>query len=93
MRRLARINNLPVSKGAYITSSPDIPAVVEGSPASKIGIKKDDIILKLNEEEITPERSLASIMRTFRPGDKITVTWLSNGEEKTSEVILDSFGE
>ncbi len=90
---LAKLNNIPVSSGAYIIAAEGVPAVVKGSPAEELGIQRGDIITKLNNEEIKADHSLAAIMRKFRPKDEITVTWLHDGQEKTAKTTLNDFSE
>ncbi|MDP2587159.1 MAG: PDZ domain-containing protein, partial [bacterium] len=70
----------------------DGSAVVPGSPADKLGLSDGDIITKIDDKEITPERSLATILRTYRPADQITVDWISQGVEHTDQVQLDAIG-
>ena len=57
--------NLPFDYGAWIGRDKNGEAtkevVLAGSPAEKVGLKKDDIILELNGEKITTENSLAEI--------------------------------
>lgn len=89
---LAQLNDIPSEHGAYIVAPEGNPAVVEGGPADQLGIKEGDIVLKINDEEIKPERSLAAIMRKFRPGDEVTVEWLTEeNETKSGKVKLSSF--
>ena len=85
------LNDLSVDKGAYITADLNQAAVVPDSPAAEAGIKKNDIILKIGDQEINEDRSLASILRTHRPGDEVTIVWLSGEEEKSAQVVLDKF--
>jgi serine protease Do len=45
-KEFAAQNNLPVSEGAYVSGSDQVPAVVPDSPASKAGLREGDIITK-----------------------------------------------
>ncbi len=69
-------------------------AVIENSAADNAGLKEEDIILEVNKEKITKERSLSHIVRKYEPGEKIDLLVLRNGNflnlvaelgEKTSE--------
>ncbi|MFH0830894.1 MAG: trypsin-like peptidase domain-containing protein, partial [Parcubacteria group bacterium] len=91
-KEVAELNHLKQARGAYVTSDKG-EAVVTGSPAAALGIKQGDIVLAIGEDEIQPERSLAAILRKYRPGDKVTVKWLDQDKERSDEVSLDSIGD
>jgi serine protease Do len=69
-------------KGAKINS------VSEDSPASKAGLKQDDIISKVNDKKIDGPKSLYEAVGTFKPNDKITITYLRDGKELTTHATL-----
>jgi serine protease Do len=88
--RLATGNSLAVDYGALVTSgdSPEELAVAVGSPAEKVGIKTNDIILSIDGEELR-ENTLAAVLRTKSVGQSITLKVLSQGEEKTMTITLE----
>lgn len=88
--RTAKLNNLPVTYGAYVVAgqTPEEVAVIPGSPAQKAGITQGDIIVKVDGEELK-ERDLVSLLRTKAVGDEVTLTILNNNEERTVTVILE----
>jgi len=90
---VAQLNELEVERGAYVTAGSGQQAVLKGSPAARLGIVEDDIITKVNDDEVAPDHSLAAILRTFRPGDEVTVTWVSAGEERSGKVKLDTLAQ
>ena len=63
--------------------------VSSSSPAKKAGLKKGDIITKLEKEEISSVAELRYELYKHNPGDKVTVTYNRNGKELTSEVTLE----
>jgi len=63
--------------------------VREDSPALKAGVKKDDIIQKINDIEIKSARSLTDEVRKFKPETKVRITVLRAGKEKVIEVDLE----
>lgn len=86
---LANQNNLPVSEGAYIYSnSVSQPAVVAGSPADKIGLTTGDIVTAIGSDKITPQSSLISLLSKYSPSDKVKITWLRDGKEKSATAQL-----
>jgi len=49
------------------------PAVFPNSPAASAGIKEGDIILEINGQKITADRSLSAIIKNYNAGEKITL--------------------
>jgi len=88
-KRIQRENNLPISYGAWIIGGErGEPAIFPGSPAERAGIREGDIILKFNQEKITPENSLARVIVKYNPGDRVVLKILRDGREKTIELVL-----
>jgi len=88
---VAREYNLNVNNGAYIKADGSSNPVVSGSPADKAGLKSGDIITKINNETIGSQGSLSSILGEYRPGDKITITYLRDGKENTTSLTLGTY--
>jgi len=70
-----------------------IEDVSTGSTAANAGIEKGDVVTKVDDHLITDADSLVATIRSYRPGDKVTVTYVRNGETKTAELTLDSDSE
>lgn len=81
-------NNLPVNYGALIYSSGSDLAVLPGTPAAKAGLVEGDIITKVGDHQIKEGQSLVSALSNYTVGDKVTITYLRNGNEKTAIVTL-----
>lgn len=81
-KELAERNNLSVSQGALVVSDPErgIAGVLKGSPADRAGIKVNDIIVKIQGEQITENKSIVSILRKYQPGDEIELEVLRDNE-------------
>ena len=62
--------------------------VREDSPAAKAGIQKDDIIQKVDNNEIKGAEALTDEIRKMKPKAKVRVTLLRDGKEKVLEVEL-----
>ena len=67
-----------------------VEKVISGSAAEQAGIQSGDLILKLEEEQITSGDALSSAISAYKPGDKATITIQRDGKEMTVEV---TFGE
>ncbi|WP_224280208.1 S1C family serine protease [Nocardioides lacusdianchii] len=67
-----------------------IEDVTAGSTAEVAGIEPGDVITSIDDRRITGADSLVATIRSYRPGDEVTVTWLRDGEEQEASVTLDS---
>ena len=65
-----------------------IKKVSKKSGAEKAGLLKGDIIVKLDEQKVATFADLSGYISTKRPGDKVEVTFIRDGKNKTVPVIL-----
>ena len=73
----------PTGSGALICSS------YQGTPAFQSGIRAGDVITKVNGQSVSTASGLTTIMRNYRPGTTISVTWVdANKVSHTSSVTL-----
>ncbi|MCR6721684.1 MAG: PDZ domain-containing protein [Chitinophagaceae bacterium] len=59
----------------------EVQEVTKESAAEKIGLKKGDIIKKVDDKKIEESDDLSNIIREKKPGDKVTVTYLRDKKE------------
>jgi serine protease Do len=69
-------------KGAIIKN------VIDESAAKKAGLKNDDIITKFGDKQITSPDDLRNAVQSYKPGDKVTVSFLRDGKDKSATVEL-----
>jgi len=69
-------------KGAKITE------VTEESAAAKAGLKKGDVITKVDDVKISSPSDLTKAIRKHKPEEKATITYLRDGKEQTATVTL-----
>ncbi len=81
-QKLAEEKGLSEVQGVYVAGAFD------ESAAKEAGIKEGDIITKVGNIKITKSSELQEQMSLFRPGDKVNITYMRDGSEKTAEVIL-----
>jgi len=88
--RIKELNKLTVDYGALVArgETREELAVFPGSPADKVGIIENDIILKIDGVELR-NVELATELRKKRVGDTITLTLLHRGDEKEVMVVLE----
>ncbi|MBL7811652.1 MAG: Do family serine endopeptidase [Bacteroidetes bacterium] len=81
-QQLADEKGLSDLKGVYVAE------VVQNSAAEKAGIKKGDVILKINGTEVNSSSRLQEEVGKNKPGDKVTVTLRRKGDVKDVEATL-----
>jgi hypothetical protein len=77
-----------MAKGALVFSDENGLAILKSSPAEKAGLKEADLITWVNNQELDANNGLAEIISTYQPQDKITLTFVRQGVETETEVIL-----
>lgn len=81
--------DLARSSGAWLKAGNEAQAVINGSPADKAGLKEGDIIVKVNGEEITIEKPLASVLSKYGVGDELEIVYNRDGKEQTTKATLE----
>ena len=82
----AKYNGVKISDS--ITSGAVITDVSSGSTADAAKLKKGDVIIKLNDYKIKDYKYLKYYLYRYRVGDKVKITYIRDGKEKTVEVTL-----
>ncbi len=75
-------NNLPVDHGALITG------VAAGGPAAKAGLRAGDIIVQVDNKQITDVATLADALLSKNPGDTVQVRVYRGSRQLTVKVKL-----
>lgn len=79
---LAEAKDIEVTSGVYVVD------VHENGGAKAAGIKKDDIILSVNNITVNSNAQLIGVVGQYRPGDKVEVKLQRNGNIIEKEVTL-----
>jgi Do/DeqQ family serine protease len=69
-------------EGIYVT---DVP---QGGAAYGAGLRKGDVITKINGVPVYSGADMVGQVATYRPGDKITVSYMREGKEVTTPITL-----
>lgn len=75
---------LQSGQGVYVLGAP-----YDGG-AAKAGIKKGDIITKVNDRPVSTGIEMSGLIALSQPGDKIKLNYLRGGKEYTSTVTLSA---
>lgn len=62
--------------------------VSEGSAAEEAGLKKGDVVTKVNGKTVSKMAEMQEALSQYRPGDKVSVTYLRDKKEYTKSVTL-----
>lgn len=83
-RALLNIQNDEPMKEGGVT----VATVTRGGAADRAGIKEKDVLLQVDGQKITPERSLTDILEDRRPGDVVKVLLKRDGKETEVRATL-----
>jgi len=67
-----------------------VAGVSEGTAAAEAGLERGDVIVKVDDTTVTGADSLVATIRSYRPDDTVTVTYVRDDEEHTLELQLES---
>jgi serine protease Do len=73
---------LPDTRGVIVDD------VTPGGPAERAGLRKDDVIRKVNGEPIADNLDLIGKISAHRPGDKVNLEIYRDGKTRTLEATL-----
>ena len=80
---LSQALKIPDNKGAVVTE------VVKDTPADNAGLKKYDVIVEVEGQKIDDSQELTNRIASFKPGNKIDLKVIRDGEERTVTVALE----
>jgi serine protease Do len=72
-------------KGVKVTE------VNDESAAQKSGLKEDDVITKVDDAKVEDPDDLTKAIRSHKPGDKVTITYLRDKKEQKATAELGKF--
>ena len=84
--QLSKDQNLHVVEGVYVAE------VNRGSGAEEAGIKAKDVIIAIDGQKVRNTSRLQELVAIHRPGDKVEVLLLRDGQEKTIIATLHNTG-
>lgn len=73
-----------------ITNGTVIMGIEENSTASQAGLKKGDVILKINGVDVLTTAHFRYLLYKYSVGDTITIEYYSDKETKTIDIKLDN---
>ena len=73
-----------------VTTGAKIESVSAGGSGADAGLKTGDVITKVDDQIITDSDSLVATIRSYRPGDQVTLTYERGSGTDTATVTLGS---
>ncbi len=65
-----------------------VQAVTSGGPAAQAGLEAGDVLTEVGDRAVTDADSLIVAVRSYDPGDAVTLTYVRDGETRTAEATL-----
>ena len=79
---MAESMGMKTAKGAIVAEA------MSGTPAADAGLKAGDVITKLNGQVVDDASDLTRRIGSFKPSDKVELTYIRDGAEKTAQITL-----
>lgn len=83
-----RVSTGSVPDFSYKGKGVKIGSIIENSSGEKAGLKAGDIIIGINDKKVDTLREYSDYLKTFKPGDIITLSVLRNQTEKKIKLKL-----
>ena len=72
------------------TDGATVAEVTGGGAASDAGLRAGDVVTRIGSQPVRDGDGLIAVIRSYRPGDQVAVTYARQGTEHTAQVILGS---
>jgi S1-C subfamily serine protease len=79
-------SSAPSANGAVVSG------VASGTPAAAAGLAQGDTITAINGQTVDSAQALTTIMRSHRPGNKVTVTWTDQARASHTATVTLTTG-
>ncbi|MFB7215222.1 S1C family serine protease [Streptomyces sp. NPDC056255] len=87
-RAALNITGRTVVDDNYEPAGVALVSVTKDGSADKAGLRPGDIITRIDDQPVTTITTLSEALASDKPGQKVTVTYLRDGAEKTAKVTL-----
>lgn len=65
-----------------------ITDLVDGSAAAAAGLRRGDVLLKINDKYIFTSNGLIDALHPYNPNEKVKVKYIREGKEKSADAVL-----
>src|SRR3546814_5495967 len=63
-----------------------VQRIEDGQAAAKAGLKRGDVVTKINGKEITPQQTLSYIVANIKPGTRVPIEVIRDGDRKSTRL-------
>ena len=81
-------DDLAASLGIAANRGEIIQSVQDGEGADRAGIRPGDIVLRVNNREVTPDQTLSFLVARVAPGQTVPIELLRDGQRRTVNVTV-----
>ena len=85
---IADADRISVKQGSGMTSGAYVGGTRQDSVAQRMGLKKGDIITRVNKQKITNTGDLERVLSIMQEGQRILVEFTRNGKSTAAEGVL-----
>jgi len=71
-------------------SGAQVEEVTDGSAGDEAGLQVGDVVVRVDDNIVSGSDDLVATIRSYRPDDEVTLTYVRGDETETVDVILDS---
>ncbi|MDU5340162.1 MAG: trypsin-like peptidase domain-containing protein [Cutibacterium avidum] len=82
------VRDVAGSKDGVQVLGAGIATVSPNSAADKGGLQRGDVITKIDDTDIVSGESLVGLVRSFKPGQKVKISYIRGSQQATADVTL-----
>jgi S1-C subfamily serine protease len=79
-------DSAPPNPALPFATYPEIAEVTPGSPASEVGLRRDDMLIAINGVSLR-SREGAALFRSLVPDQRVTLSFVRDGAAKTVAIV------
>ena len=84
------VSDVEQQAGELPSEGAQVQEVTPGSTADDAGLERGDVVTRIDDTLITGADSLVATIRSYRPGDEVTLTYRRGSDEERTTLVLDS---
>src|SRR3546814_8545622 len=65
-----------------------VQRIEDGQAAAKAGLKRGDVVTKINGKEITPQQTLSYIVANIKPGTRVPIEVIREGKALSLSAVI-----
>ncbi len=81
-------DDVAASLGIPENRGESVQTVVPDAAADRAGIQPGDIVLTVNDQEVTPDQTLSFLIANVEPGTRVPIELIRNGQRRTVNVTV-----